>query len=123
MKESDKECVFDVSFNTRTGQKQKKIQRARFESVDFLHARGNGETHFLKDVMDARNLWEFVTSLNKYLEKKSFRVPLQTNHHRFSKSPELKIAETQDSTWQKYHIFSHCSYSSPILFFSTGLCC
>lgn len=67
--------------------------------------------------MDARNLCKFVTSMNKYLENKSIRVPLQTNHHGFRKSPELKIAETQESTWQKYHIFLLCSCSSLILFF------
>lgn len=112
-------CLFQHKDRAETKEDPKsQVRKRRFSSCN--RHRGNS---FLKDVMDARNLWEFVTSLNKYLEKKSFRVPLQTNHHRFSKSPELKRADTQDSTWQKYHIFSHCSYSSPILFFSTGLCC
>lgn len=58
-----------------------------------------------------------MTSVNKYLESKSFRVPLQINHQSFRKSLALKIAQTQETTWQEYHILLLCSYSSLMLFF------
>lgn len=67
--------------------------------------------------MDTRNLCGFVTSMNKFLENKSFGVPLQKILQRFRKFPELKIAEKQESMWQKYHLFLLSSYSSLIFFF------
>jgi len=72
--------------------------------------------------MDARNLCEFVTSMNKYLENKSIKVPLQTTHHRFRKSPELKITEMQEYMAEVSYILV-LFLLFPVAYFSIGLFC